>query len=210
MQRLYWGDGIHLSYLEQCDVTGRLKMALGGIRHRVKLGLSQIQPQVEQLNFEPEDVRSEKYNRFTNRWINDIKCQTSTCNKDMIDFTSTVIEEAAKICGPPPCEFSCIGIGSIARGETTPYSDLEFLFLVEDTANDCYFERLAVTTYFLIGNLGETKLKYMNIEELSMDKWFDDESINGFKIDGLSPNAGNIPTGNGSEKKRNPFITTVD
>ena len=66
-----------------------------------------------------------------------------------------------------------------------------------------------MTTYFLIGNLGETKLKYMNIEELSLDKWFDDESINGFKIDGLSPNAGNIPTGNGSEKKRSRFITTV-
>ena len=81
---------------------------------------------------------------------------------------------------------------------------------MKDATYKCYFERLAVTTYFLIGNLGETKLKYMNIEELTSDKWFEDESRNGFKIDGLSPNAGNIPTGNGSEEKRNKFITTVD
>ena len=128
----------------------------------------------------------------------------------MIDFTSTVIEEAVKICDPAPCEFACVGIGSIARGEATSYSDLEFLFLLKETAHEWYFERLAVTTYFLIGNLGETKLKYMNIEELSKDKWFENESRNGFKIDGLSPNAGNIPTGNGSEEKRNKFITTVD
>ena len=108
VQRLYWGEGTHLSYSEQCDVTGRLKMALGSVRHRVKLGLSLIEPQVEQLNFEPEDIRSEKYNQFTNRWITDIKCLSSTCNRDMIDFTSTVIEEAVKICGHPPCEFACI------------------------------------------------------------------------------------------------------
>ena len=210
MQRLYWGESIQLSYSDQGYVTKSLKMMLGRVRERVKSGLTEIEPIVEQLNFDPKDIRSEKNNQLTDRWISMVKSSSSACNKEMIDFTSTIIEEAVKICGPSPCEFSCVGIGLIARGETTPYSDLEFLFLVKDAACECYFESLAVTTYFLIGNLGETKLKYMNIEELAKYKWFEDESRNGFKIDGLSPNAGNIPTGNGSEKRKNKFITTVD
>ena len=39
---------------------------------------------------------------------------------------------------------------------------------------------------------------------------FVDTSVNGFKIGGLSPDAGNIPTGNGSTKQRNNLIVTVE
>ena len=63
-----------------------------------------------------------------------------------------------------------------------------------------------MTVYFIIGNLGETKLKYMNIEELIGDGKM---SVSRFKIDGLQKNAGNIPTGNGSEKQTDWFIQTV-
>ena len=143
----------------------------------------------------------------------------------MIEFTSSVIKQAVDICGEAPCDFAAVCMGSMARGEMTPYSDLEFIFLVENKKDGVeeYFERLALTVYFLIGNLGETHLKYMNIEEFSerkgspisldetrAERWFDDTSTNGFKIDGLSPNAGNIPTGNGSEEQHNHLIVTVE
>ena len=48
----------------------------------------------------------------------------------------------------------------------------------------------------------------MAIEELQ--GWFDDQAKNRFKIDGLSPGAGNIPTGNGVNQKKNPFIITPE
>mgnify|MGYP001793048346 CR=1 FL=1 len=51
-----------------------------------------------------------------------------------------------------------------------------------------------MVSYFIMGNLGETKLSYMNVKELY--GWFEDKAKNGFKIDGLAPGAGNIPTGN--------------
>ena len=74
-----------------------------------------------------------------------------------------------------------------------------------------YFEELAVTTYFIIGNLQETKLKYMGVEELNRDsKWFEDTTTSGFKIDGLQKNAGNIPTENGTQSQNNKFIQAVD
>lgn len=74
----------------------------------------------------------------------------------------------------PPCDFQAVAIGSLPKGEATPYSDLEYLFLVEKKTEMTvrYFENLAMTSYFLIGNLGETKLSYMAIDELQ--GWFDD------------------------------------
>ena len=84
---------------------------------------------------------------------------------------------------------------------------MEFLFLIDNHTDETvnYFEMLAVTSYFLITNLGETKLSYMAIRELQ--GWFDDKSRNGFKIDGLAEGAGNIPTGN-SPQNVNHFIVT--
>ena len=104
-------------------------------------------------------------------------------------------------------------LGSAVKGETTPYSDLEFFILIKESSEDIvrYFETLSMSMYFLIGNLGETNLKYMNIEELHQDKWFEDLWTNGFKIDGLLPYAGNIPTGNGCKtQSKNRFIKTVE
>ena len=71
-----------------------------------------------------------------------------------------------------------------------------------------YFERLAMSTYFLIGNLGETTLDYMDIVELR--GWFKDCAKSGFKIDGLEEKAGNIPTGNGRLESVNHFIATPE
>jgi hypothetical protein len=104
----------------------------------------------------------------------------------------------------PPCSFSVVAIGSMARGEATPYSDLEYMFLLESGCKTkesvLYFEKLAIITYFIIGNFRETKLSYMAVDELM--PWFEDKSQNGLKIDGLAPQAGNIPTGNGIPKTR--------
>lgn len=69
------------------------------------------------------------------------------------------------MCGKAPCSFSVVRMGLLATGETTPYSNLEFLLLIEKKTAEImkYFKRLAVTVYFIIGNLKEKKLKYMKI-----------------------------------------------
>ena len=126
----------------------------------------------------------------------------------MITLVENIISESVtSLILQPPCDFSAVAIGSLARGEATPYSDLEYIFLIEQDSPSIksYFEQLAMYTYFQIGNLRETKISYMAVEEL--EKWFDDRSTNGFKIDGLAKGAGNIPTGNGISPK-NWFIVT--
>ena len=85
----------------------------------------------------------------------------------MTSGAKTTVEIAvASMKNEPPCDFSVVGIGSLGRGEATPFSDLEYLFLVKDAKQKSYFEQLAVMTYFIIGALRETKLGSMDIKEL--------------------------------------------
>jgi hypothetical protein len=90
-----------------------------------------------------------------------------------------------------------VGLGSVAKGEATPYSDLEYAFIVEQ--DDEYFEKLAVDSYFRIGNLGESPLKTFDIDELKVTKgqpplYICNITV-GYRIDGITDKAGNIPTG---------------
>ena len=105
-------------------------------------------------------------------------------NDMMVSFAGRIINEAVQFMADnkPPCDFSAVGIGSLGRGEATPYSDLEYFFLIEDAEFQPYFERLAVLTYFLIGALNETKLNSMDISELNGDCQRDIEQ--GWFVDG--------------------------
>ena len=142
-------------------------------------------------------------------FVESMKMSSNGCTERMKMLAAEVLSMSVNILNSkPPCGFVAVAIGSIARGEATPYSDLEYIFLIEDSGPIAmaYFERLAITSYFLIGNLGETKLSYMAIGEL--EGWYDDCAKNGFKIDGLAKGAGNIPTGNCEEGCKNKFIKT--
>ena len=124
----------------------------------------------------------------------------------MTMFAEAVCRESEIIAGFPRTAYAVVSMGSLAKSEITPYSDFEYLFLVAEGSEKNYFHNLAIDTYFRISNLGETPLKYFYIEELydgygspEEKRWFDDNAPSGIKFDGLTPNAGNIPTGNGVE-----------
>ena len=127
----------------------------------------------------------------------------STSNDMMASFAGTVIDEAVKFLPEKkaPCDFTAIGIGSLGRGEATPYSDLEYLFLIEKAEHRPYFEKLAVLTYCIIGALNETKLNSVAICELNGDSkrdvesgWFVDGRQYGYQIDGITSTSDNVPT----------------
>ena len=203
MQQDYWGAKSKISYLKQKELTARFKMELETIRTECRERMETPHDMVEVLENGQEAVDWDK------QYFECIKCISLWCSEEMAKLAELIIRESGSCLHvTPPCEFTAIAIGSLAKGEATPYSDLEFFFLIERKTPDIekYFELLAMTTYFNIGNLGETKLSYMAIEELQ--GWFEDRAKNGFKIDGLSEGAGNIPTGNGKPQKHNHFIVT--
>ena len=108
-------------------------------------------------------------NEVRQRYYDVMKRISLDCSEAMRAFGERIIKESVNIIGtPPPVTFEAVAIGSIARGEATPYSDLDYLFLVDKQTESSvqYFEILSMVSYFIMGNLGETKLSYMNVKEL--------------------------------------------
>ncbi|MFS8563659.1 MAG: DUF294 nucleotidyltransferase-like domain-containing protein [Rhabdochlamydiaceae bacterium] len=60
------------------------------------------------------------------------------------------------ILGPPPCHYDIRAMGSIAREEATPFSDLELMILVEKEEVRPYFKQLVKILNLQIISLGET------------------------------------------------------
>jgi HEAT repeat protein len=79
----------------------------------------------------------------------------------MKEFTANLFKQAEALLGPAPCAYSVLGMGSIARGDMTPFSDLESVLLVEqdiskNSAAKNYFETLLRLVEFQVHSLGES------------------------------------------------------
>ena len=208
VQNKYWQGRASVSLDDHENLIRELRSQLQSIGEEFSNGIDQMGELARQFDDEDTEVITEK-RKYDTEFSEAVKVISVNCTNGMLKLAKRVMAEGiGMLKQSPPCRFNAVAIGSLARGEATPYSDLEYLFLMEKKSADIerYFELLAMTTYFIIGNLRETKLSYMAIDEL--EGWFDDKSINGFKIDGLALGAGNIPTGNGSEEIRNHFMVT--
>ena len=200
IQQQYWQSWSTMTYELHAEITQELKSKLKEIRVKYQLKLKELGPNVKEIDC-----------NVSKQVFNQTMCTISSqCSEDIIQFAHNVMERSvSSLTKPPPCHFSVLLFGSLAKKEATSYSNLKYLFLVTEKSSETveYFEKLALTSYFLIGNLVETTLEYMDIEELN--GWFCDCAKSGFKIDGLQQKAGNIPTGNGRKETRNCFIVTL-
>ena len=173
-QCIYWGQRVEISFEKQQEITQNLKTQIETIRFGNRKSLESVTKLFDSWDCVVENLDSKKSKIVNNVFVDKMRRVSESCTADIRDFTNTIIQRSIDLCKQPqPCKFAAVAMGLLARGETTPYSDLEFLFLVEEKTsyNIEYFRLLAMTIFFLIGNLQETKLKYMNIEEL---KGFDD------------------------------------
>jgi len=48
---------------------------------------------------------------------------------------SNISQFCEDIMGKPPCQYSIVGMGSLAQEEITPYSDFEYIILLCDDKN---------------------------------------------------------------------------
>ena len=144
------------SFLQHLQTTHALKSQLAVIREKWKKQKDRLADHVGNLNCEADTLFCSNTQDIYSQLLCDIPNLCTHVNRDMIMLTRSVLEKVLDICGEPKCGYCLVALGSLARGEMTPYSDLEFLFLIELKSDEVlqYFERAAVTMYFLIGNLG--------------------------------------------------------
>jgi serine/threonine protein kinase len=74
------------------------------------------------------------------------------------DMTANMFREALRQAGRPPCEFAVLSLGSAARGEVSPFSDLEFAILLPRDASEAdydWFKKLSESVKNQVYSLGE-------------------------------------------------------
>ena len=197
-----WYQGSHPlnSFEDHLEMIHAHKSHLGKFRGRTAQNLVTLD--ACHTNITSDDIFSESNMAASLAFVGTVFEMSKQCSSDFVALSRYIIQSSIDLIGAPPCPLAVIGLGSIARGEATPFSDLEYAFIVKH--DDEYFTKLAVDSYFRIANLGESPLKCFNIKELyckdgkgnRQSFFIDKPPVNGFKIDGISKKAGNIPTGN--------------
>ncbi len=108
------------------------------------------------------------------------------------NILSALVLDSHRLLSGPPTKWACVGMGSMARDEMCPYSDLEFAFLVleKTEASLCYFRTLAQLVELKIISFGETHFPIFGhlFEEASAKA---SPTPTGFSLD----SGGNTPLG---------------
>ena len=115
-------------------------------------------------------------------------------------------EYCENVMGKPPCQYTVMGMGSLARGEATPYSDFEHMITLEEQKHKPqhldYFRWFTLIFHIVILNVQETIVPALHITALN-DKdskfgdWFFDSHTRGISLDGMMPHASKYPLGRG-------------
>jgi len=108
-------------------------------------------------------------------------------NKTIENKYPQVITNISQFCedvmGKPPCQYTIVGLGSLAREEITPYSDFEHIILLCDDKNYKlhleYFKWFSVIFHVVILNFQETIVPSLNIcslndQDFSLGDWYYD------------------------------------
>ena len=123
------------------------------------------------------------------------------------ELLSRLYQESQPTLGLAPCKYTVMGLGSLALQQITPYSDLEFAILMEDTQDEAtaeawreYFRKLTHLVHFRVINLGETVLPYSQYGQYKNEMSLDHLGKRGITFD----LGGKTPLG----RKDKPHLTT--
>ncbi|CAF22988.1 hypothetical protein [Candidatus Protochlamydia amoebophila] len=134
-------DKIMLPYLRDipshtnCFITARYQEKLNNFRKIFHKHYQAINPQ-----------------QFT---IEEVRALQREVSAYLLSFLHALVEDAIAILGDPPCLYDLRAMGSLAKEEICPYSDLEWCILIEAIEYQPYFVKLAHLLELQIIALGE-------------------------------------------------------
>ena len=100
-----------------------------------------------------EAKKFEHWNKFTERAAQ-IRKLCERISSRVKHFLSRVINQCFQVLGDPPCDYQVIVLGSLAREEMTPYSDLEWAILISSEEENCkvFFRNLTNLVQLQVSN----------------------------------------------------------
>ncbi|XP_046854842.1 uncharacterized protein LOC124447896 isoform X2 [Xenia sp. Carnegie-2017] len=173
-----------------CEIK---KKALKELRKEANASLEDINNKYDAETGSDDDLR-EKFIKQTS----EVKTLFKRIATRVKQLFVEIIEECLDVLGNPPCDYEVMILGSLAREEMTPYSDIEWAILTNSEDEECktFFRNLTNLVHFQIINLGETILPCLDIEVLRGDWFYDDVTPRGLSFDALLPQACKTPLGN--------------
>jgi len=180
--------------------TPQHRKTLHALREHVRKQLDPLAEELTRISKASAKVKThEERVKVEAGWSQQMQALFVAITSKMKSFVRGLLQECIHTLGNPPCEYAMLGFGSFARGEVTPYSDLEFGFLLPEgkatEQNTQYFRDLTRLLYLKVINLGETILPAMAIPSLQQVNFYDAIVPRGFAFDGQMSRACKTPLG---------------
>ena len=201
---------------QTADLIGKseqVKISVTKLRYEVKQFLKRKAPKVSGISSKTSLIPSSKTKTKTIQEL----------NKLIAHKYKQIMAELSQFCedvmGKAPCEYTIVGMGSLAREEITAYSDFEHIMLLCDDKNYKsyleYFKWFSVIFHIVVLNLQETIVPSLNIASLngkdsSLGDWFYDHvTPRGISFDGMMPHACKFPLGRQQHTENKKFTAEL-
>ena len=134
------------------DAEGK-KKELKELRKEVKESLDSIECQSSSSN-QGRLNKCEARQEFRKQ-TEEVKKLSTTVSERMKQFFASIIDECLALLGAPSCDYEVIVFGSLARNETTPYSDFEWAILTSSEEEECkvFFRNLTNLVHLQVGEV---------------------------------------------------------
>ncbi|XP_078490980.1 uncharacterized protein LOC144747088 [Ciona intestinalis] len=195
------------------EFSKEVKQKLESYRNRLK--------SVE-LPLIPDNVEGEELVALQKQKIASVKKMQDGITANYTELMKYVSDKCEKIMGKPPCKYTVVGMGSLARAQITLHSDFEHVIVLDDKVGNMrkqkrkkvmrYFRWFTTIFHIIVINLQETIIPAVAIPTLNGEKedWFYDSIFpRGVCFDSMLPQTSKMPLGRQQPTKNKPWKTEL-